>query len=1580
MNKSLTFRALLAMLCLHAYAYAEIEFIYILKEEEYRQVGNVAPTTPTGWVFGAGVAGDEQISAATLTHGGPSSPVNLSDGEGNFEIDIQDYTAQSFLDTDYPNGDFSMNITDGGDAQNYGPFSVTGDAYPDPPHLLNPMALHSHDLSQSFTLKWAPFAGSDASDEMFVSIWDTQTDDELFFEFLAPSATSIVIPGGTLASNKHYEIGLTFINKTATHESLDTKIGYFASNYFELDTAPQGFEDPSVLVSRGVSANQTSTAIPSATHHGFLVEAEGAEFSSVTVIKPDASEVAVAPDGFAEFILEEDYNSEAERDAVYPEGNYSVRVVRNGEEVVLGPLAQSGATQPIVAGLTNYDAAQSIDPDQDFTLNWNSFSNAGDEAFIELEIWNINDQNNELDFNLPSDSQGVLLGSEFLQPNATYQGEIIFINPAIFPQTIEGIRVDSFFESFTQFTIQTGDGGGGGGGGEPSDVVFYRRQHQTQTAPGTLSNTDYRGWAFVNGNSNNVTSASLDSPTNTDPDLFNFSPNLFVYNLVLDTEELLNANFPPGDYSFTLNENGSPVTYGPYQLQALGFPEVPIFQNFNELSQFDATTSQSVNWGSVPSGVNGIAIELKDGSNNEVWQEVFRESLPSSVEIPSNTLQNNQVYTLFARFWNNQLEGIEDNARIGYLTQTSMTIETSADGGGNGNPPGVDFIYIIKERAYDQVANINPAGSTPEWGFGAGVSGGDNITAATVTYPGSNGPQVLPGVPGDYELDNDDEFNSQEALNAAYPNGQVSFNVTEDGSPTQLGPFNLTGDNYPEPPHIQNAVALGSFDFSQPFSVVWDEFGGGNAEDRIVFQLWRNDDDEELIFEFLDSDITSFELPANTLEPNKTYELDIIFVKETDGLETPDTIIGYLSTTRVDISTWPNFNVNNDLDIFMSKGTLGVQNSDQDPGVQQWFFFTEADVAGITSMSINLPDGTNFDIPISTEYLDLFEYEELFASQAELNAAFPDGNYHVTVTVNGVESTYGPYSLAGGSPPNQPYFTNFNNFQDADPSQDIVFNWTPFGSPPQDARVSLEIEGAPGYSDLEIDIPGIDASSTTGTLPANTLEPNSKYIASLFFEQPSTLAQDPSVFAGYETFVQTTFWTGSPTVGPNPATDLTAIIGNQTNVHLNWTDNSEDETGFRVERKFLWDEDWSAIGTTAVNATTFTDTNAALGEAYTYRVIAFDATDDGARSNEVEVQMQPPAEPTGLSVDPYNSSTLTLSWSDNSEGESGFGIDRSTDGNNWSNVGNTGPDENVFIDTGLESGSTFVYRVRALSGLGASDDSNTSSDTTYEATEGKPINISTRGTIGSGDDFIMIAGFVITGNENKDIFIRGIAPSLPISGETALLQDPELILFNSLKNQIDYNDNWKDHPRAADTIATLIPPQLDEESAIYTNLAPGSYTVQMRGADGGVGAGLVEVYEANPGNDAQLVNISTRGIAGTGDGLMIAGVIVKGTGNRTLYIRGNGPSLPASLTGRLTDTTLVMRDGAENIVAENDNWMDNENFASIVATTIPPGFPEEAAILVNVPATESGEKYTIELRGAGGEEGLAIIEVFEVPE
>ena len=146
------------------------------------------------------------------------------------------------------------------------------------------------------------------------------------------------------------------------------------------------------------------------------MEAFGTDLSSVTLIKPDTSEIVVPSSGPDEFDLEEYYATSGERDTAYPEGNYLVRVNNNGQTINLGPLNQTGGTQPVTPWLTSWESAQAIDPDEDFYLLWNNFLNAVEGARIELEIWNNNDPNNEMEFDVASTSDGVTLSSDFLQP------------------------------------------------------------------------------------------------------------------------------------------------------------------------------------------------------------------------------------------------------------------------------------------------------------------------------------------------------------------------------------------------------------------------------------------------------------------------------------------------------------------------------------------------------------------------------------------------------------------------------------------------------------------------------------------------------------------------------------------------------------------------------------------------------------------------------------------------------------------------------------------------------------------------------------------------------------------------------------------------------------------------------------------------------------------------------------------------------------------------------------------------------------------------------------------------------------
>jgi hypothetical protein len=441
------------------------EFIYTVKLKEFEQYGNMAPETPLNWGFGAGVNLDG-ATGATISYPGSGGFIALPGEPGSYELDDENnYNSQAELNAAYPEGDITLNITlDGSPNEVVGPFTITGDAYPNTPHILNAVALQSHDYTQDFTVMWNSFDGSVEGDRVIFQVWDNALDKELYFEFLDRSETSFLIPGGTLEENKSYDIEVIFAKGTyAGPETPETIIGYLSITKTEISTWPQFVEDPDIWLSRGITAEQTSATIPTSGKFHFLAEASGAGFSSATLIKPDTGEVVIPAQDpmFApgEFELDETYNDEVDRDNAYPEGDYSVRIVDNGTPTTHGPFALSGVAVPIIPGVTNWDDAQTIDPDQDFTLNWTPFSNAGDEAFIELELWNNSVPENEMSLTLASDSGALLLSSDFLQPNSTYSGEIIFVNPTIAPQTSSGVFVNAVYEVFTTFTIQTGDGG-----------------------------------------------------------------------------------------------------------------------------------------------------------------------------------------------------------------------------------------------------------------------------------------------------------------------------------------------------------------------------------------------------------------------------------------------------------------------------------------------------------------------------------------------------------------------------------------------------------------------------------------------------------------------------------------------------------------------------------------------------------------------------------------------------------------------------------------------------------------------------------------------------------------------------------------------------------------------------------------------------------------------------------------------------------------------------------------------------------------------------------------------------------------
>jgi hypothetical protein len=120
------------------------------------------------------------------------------------------------------------------------------------------------------------------------------------------------------------------------------------------------------------------------------------------------------------------------------------------------------------------------------------------------------------------------------------------------------------------------------------------------------------------------------------------------------------------------------------------------------------------------------------------------------------------------------------------------------------------------------------------------------------------------------------------------------------------------------------------------------------------------------------------------------------------------------------------------------------------------------------------------------------------------------------------------------------------------------------------------------------------------------------------------------------------------------------------------------------------------------------------------------------------------------------------------------------------------------------------------------------------------INISTRGLVQTLDN-VLIAGFIIQGDSSKTVLIRAGGPSLAAYGVPGVLANPRLDLYSG-QSIIYSNDNWGDAANAVAIQATGKAPADPLESAILVTLQPGAYTAIVRGADGGSGVGIVEVF------------------------------------------------------------------------------------------------------------------------------------------
>ena len=189
-----------------------------------------------------------------------------------------------------------------------------------------------------------------------------------------------------------------------------------------------------------------------------------------------------------------------------------------------------------------------------------------------------------------------------------------------------------------------------------------------------------------------------------------------------------------------------------------------------------------------------------------------------------------------------------------------------------------------------------------------------------------------------------------------------------------------------------------------------------------------------------------------------------------------------------------------------------------------------------------------------------------------------------------------------------------------------------------------------------------------------------------------------------------------------PDGQVTSLVGTFTNgaVELTWTENATNETRFEIERYEIGagGTEFIVIASVAPDTTSFVDTTALHGTSYYYRVVPWRFDIFGGAPIVVTVQTGTGIEaPTSINATAGAPSTIRLTW----KGKFAAGTDVVLQRENcdvyygcygWLTIGQVGASTGRFTDTGLLPGTSYTYRVRAVSVTSVSPFTNTVTATT----------------------------------------------------------------------------------------------------------------------------------------------------------------------------------------------------------------------------------------------------------------------------
>ncbi len=175
----------------------------------------------------------------------------------------------------------------------------------------------------------------------------------------------------------------------------------------------------------------------------------------------------------------------------------------------------------------------------------------------------------------------------------------------------------------------------------------------------------------------------------------------------------------------------------------------------------------------------------------------------------------------------------------------------------------------------------------------------------------------------------------------------------------------------------------------------------------------------------------------------------------------------------------------------------------------------------------------------------------------------------------------------------------------------------------------------------------------------------------------------------------------------NAPSDLVVTATSDSATSLTWVDNSDNEFGFRIQRRMGTKGDFVTVKSVGAGITTTTNTGLASGQTYYYRVCAYQQAGDSQFSPATGILMPGLPAPTDLIAEPITGTQVDLSWTDLATEELGFKIERFQGvAGPFVQVARVGADVSSYSDMSVNPGINYYYRVRAYDATRDSSYSN----------------------------------------------------------------------------------------------------------------------------------------------------------------------------------------------------------------------------------------------------------------------------------